>query len=139
MKILSVLLEITPDLATRAIETPVSSPMGTMWWLCDPTPSVQRLMEAHLAPKSLVQVNKIASSCEICGGPHETQYCMENLEQAFVDYASLRIDEAGGLMSSFMASQNTRLSKFEADFKQQQGEMTNKIDTFLKAINDRMM
>ncbi|GJW43702.1 retrovirus-related pol polyprotein from transposon TNT 1-94 [Tanacetum coccineum] len=32
----------------------------------------------------------------------------------------------------------TRLSKFEADFKQQQGEMTNKIDTVLKAINDRI-
>ncbi|GJV23394.1 MAK10-like protein [Tanacetum coccineum] len=41
-------------------------------------------------------------------------------------------------MSSFMASQDARLSKFESDFKQQQGEMTNKIDTFLKAINDRM-
>ncbi|GKB70126.1 MAK10-like protein [Tanacetum coccineum] len=38
-----------------------------------------------------------------------------------------------------MASQDARLSKFEADFKQQQGEMTNKIDTVLKAINDRMM
>ncbi|GKE88261.1 hypothetical protein Tco_1565736 [Tanacetum coccineum] len=38
-----------------------------------------------------------------------------------------------------MASQDARLCKFEADFKQQQGEMTNKIDTFLKAINDRMM
>ncbi|GJQ98440.1 hypothetical protein Tco_0009579 [Tanacetum coccineum] len=43
-----------------------------------------------------------------------------------------------GLVSNFMASQDARLSKFEADFKQQQGEMTNKIDTFLKAINDRM-
>ncbi|GJU43042.1 MAK10-like protein [Tanacetum coccineum] len=41
-------------------------------------------------------------------------------------------------MSNFMASQDTRLSKFEADFKQQQGEMTNKIDTIMKAINDRM-
>nr|GEX28171.1 hypothetical protein [Tanacetum cinerariifolium] len=30
------------------------------------------------------------------------------------------------------------LSKFEADFKQQQSKMTNTIDTFLKAINDRM-
>ncbi|GJS52333.1 hypothetical protein Tco_0625695 [Tanacetum coccineum] len=29
-----------------------------------------------------------------------------------------------------------RLSKFEADFKQQQSEMTNKIDTLLKAITD---
>ncbi|GKA68882.1 hypothetical protein Tco_0768799 [Tanacetum coccineum] len=37
-----------------------------------------------------------------------------------------------------MASQDARLSKFEADFKQLQSEMTNKIDTFLKAINDRM-
>ncbi|GJS24573.1 hypothetical protein Tco_0453205 [Tanacetum coccineum] len=37
-----------------------------------------------------------------------------------------------------MASQDARLSKFKADFKQQQSEMTNKINTFLKAINDRM-
>ncbi|GJS40140.1 hypothetical protein Tco_0565183 [Tanacetum coccineum] len=41
-------------------------------------------------------------------------------------------------MSSFMASQDARLSRFEADFKQQQGEITNKIDTVLKANNDRM-
>ncbi|GKE28677.1 hypothetical protein Tco_1444061, partial [Tanacetum coccineum] len=37
-----------------------------------------------------------------------------------------------------MASQDARLSKSEADFKQQKSEMTNKIDTFLKAINDQM-
>ncbi|GJT94144.1 DNA-directed DNA polymerase [Tanacetum coccineum] len=37
-----------------------------------------------------------------------------------------------------MASQDAILSKFEANFKQQQGEMTNKIDTVLKAIIDRM-
>ncbi|GJR93004.1 hypothetical protein Tco_0265178 [Tanacetum coccineum] len=37
-----------------------------------------------------------------------------------------------------MASQDARLSKFEADFKQQQSEMTNKIDTVLKAITNRM-
>ncbi|GJY01675.1 hypothetical protein Tco_0359827 [Tanacetum coccineum] len=43
-----------------------------------------------------------------------------------------------GLVSSFMASQNARLSMFEGDFKQQQSKMTNKIDTLLKAINDRM-
>ncbi|GKE77191.1 RNA-directed DNA polymerase, eukaryota, reverse transcriptase zinc-binding domain protein, partial [Tanacetum coccineum] len=43
-----------------------------------------------------------------------------------------------GLLSNFMASQDTRLSKFEADFKQQQSEMTNKIDTVLKAITDRI-
>ncbi|GKA86286.1 MAK10-like protein [Tanacetum coccineum] len=56
---------------------------------------IQRFMEAHLAPKQHVQVNKISSSCEICSGPYDTQYCMENPEQAFVDYTSSRTDEAG--------------------------------------------
>nr|GEV63462.1 MAK10-like protein [Tanacetum cinerariifolium] len=56
---------------------------------------VQRLMEAHLAHKPSVHVNKIAFSCEIYGGPYNTRYCMENPKQAFLDYASLRIDEAG--------------------------------------------
>ncbi|GJZ38484.1 hypothetical protein Tco_0585047 [Tanacetum coccineum] len=37
-----------------------------------------------------------------------------------------------------MASQEARLSRFEADFKQQQSKMTNKIDTVLKAITDRI-
>ncbi|GJY73487.1 MAK10-like protein [Tanacetum coccineum] len=37
-----------------------------------------------------------------------------------------------------MASQDARLSKFEADFKQQQNEMTNKIDTVLKATTNRI-
>ncbi|GJY08960.1 hypothetical protein Tco_0377145, partial [Tanacetum coccineum] len=72
-------------------------------------------------------------------GPHDTQYCMEDSEQAFVEYASSRTDEAGeGLVFEFMASQDTRLYKFEADFKRQQSEMTNKIDTVLKAITDQI-
>ncbi|GJX53081.1 hypothetical protein Tco_0281450 [Tanacetum coccineum] len=37
-----------------------------------------------------------------------------------------------------MASHDARLSKFEVDFKQQQSEVTNKIETFLKVINDWM-
>ncbi|GJY94633.1 hypothetical protein Tco_0510994 [Tanacetum coccineum] len=56
---------------------------------------VQHLMEAHLAPKQSVQVNKITSSCEICSGPHDTQYCMENPEQARAKqpwYPSYRYD-----------------------------------------------
>ncbi|GKE82765.1 MAK10-like protein, partial [Tanacetum coccineum] len=75
---------------------------------------------------------------DILIGPHDTQYCMEDPEQAFVEYASSCTDEAGGLVSNFMASQDTRLSKFEADFKQQQSEMTNKIDIVLKSITDRI-
>ncbi|GJX02906.1 MAK10-like protein [Tanacetum coccineum] len=43
-----------------------------------------------------------------------------------------------GLVSNFMASQDARLSKFEADFKQQQSEMINKINTVLKATTDRI-
>ncbi|GJW00286.1 hypothetical protein Tco_1555537 [Tanacetum coccineum] len=139
-----------------------------------------------------VPMNKITTTCEICSGPHNTQYCMENPKQAFVEYASSLTDEAGGkwytfktkqnnlgdtynpswrshpnlrwrqpqnsqtvsfnnrpqnfnnqsnlegLVSNFMASQDARLSKFETDFKQQQSEMTNKIDTVLKAITDRI-
>ncbi|GKG27169.1 hypothetical protein Tco_0402872 [Tanacetum coccineum] len=37
-----------------------------------------------------------------------------------------------------MASQDVRLSKIEADFKRQQGELTNKIDSMLKAITDQI-
>ncbi|GKE14839.1 MAK10-like protein [Tanacetum coccineum] len=145
----------------------------------------------------------------ICTGPHNTQYCMEDPKQAFVKYASSRIDKVGGkwytfkpeknnlgdtynpswkshpnlrlrnpqnsqnnfsnppnrfqpngpipnhsfnnrpqsfnnqsklegLVSNFMASQYARLFKFEADFKQQQSEMTNKINTVLKAIADQI-
>ncbi|GJS57325.1 hypothetical protein Tco_0652109, partial [Tanacetum coccineum] len=70
-------------------------------------------------------------------GPRDTQYCLEDHEQAFVEYATSHTDEAGGLVSNFMASQDARLSKFEADFKQQQSKMTNKIDTVLKAITDQ--
>ncbi|GJX13251.1 hypothetical protein Tco_0205009 [Tanacetum coccineum] len=57
---------------------------------------VQCLMEAHLALTQPTQVNKITSSCEIFSGPYDTQYCMENPKQAFVEYASSRTDEAGG-------------------------------------------
>nr|GEX83545.1 MAK10-like protein [Tanacetum cinerariifolium] len=71
---------------------------------------VQRLKEAHLAPTQPTQVNKITISCEICSGPHDTQYCMED----------------------------TELSKFKDDFKHQQSEMTNKIDTILITITDRI-
>ncbi|GKE00146.1 hypothetical protein Tco_1388129 [Tanacetum coccineum] len=170
---------------------------------------VQCLMEAHLALTQPTQVNKVITSCEICSGPYDTQYCMEDPKQAFVEYASLRTDEAGGkwytfkpeqnnrgdtynpswrshpnlrwrqpqnsqnnfsntpnrfqpndsilnrpfnnrsqnfnnqsnlegLVSNFMASQNAKLFKFEANFKQQQSEMTNKIDAILKAITDRI-
>ncbi|GJW98417.1 hypothetical protein Tco_0180225 [Tanacetum coccineum] len=194
----------------KAISLPQDVPSTSDRRLIELENQVQRLMEAHLAPMQPTQVNKITSLCEICSGPYDTQYCMENPEQAFVEYASSRIDEAVGkwytfkpeqnnlgdtynpswkshpnlrwrqpqnsqknfsnppnrfqpncsipncsfnnnpqnfnnqsnlerLVSNLMASQDARLSKFEADFKQQQSEMTNKIDTLLMAITDRIV
>ncbi|GJW49241.1 hypothetical protein Tco_0090592 [Tanacetum coccineum] len=52
-------------------------------------------MEAHLAPMQPTQVKKVTTSCEICSGPYDTQYCLEDPEQAFVEYASSRNNEIG--------------------------------------------
>ncbi|GJV32528.1 hypothetical protein Tco_1392928 [Tanacetum coccineum] len=41
---------------------------------------------------------------QICSGPHDTQYCMEDPEQAFVEYASSRTDEAGGGLLTSISS-----------------------------------
>ncbi|GKC50178.1 hypothetical protein Tco_1072923 [Tanacetum coccineum] len=87
---------------------------------------ISKLVKAIALPQDVP--NKVTTSCEIYSGPHDTWYCMEDPEQAFVKYASSRTDEAG----------DARLSKFEADFKQQQSEMTNKINTVLKAITDQI-
>ncbi|GKB15064.1 hypothetical protein Tco_0848987 [Tanacetum coccineum] len=90
------------DLAkpVKAISFPHNVPSTSDRRLIELENQVQRLMEAHLALKPSVQVNKIASSCEFCGGPHDTQICMENPEQAFVDYASSRTDEEGETLKS---------------------------------------
>ncbi|GJY42477.1 hypothetical protein Tco_0429747 [Tanacetum coccineum] len=118
------------DFATlvKAIGLPQDVPSTSDRRLIELENQVQHLMEAHLAPIQPTQVKKITTPYKICSGPNDTQYCMENLEQAFVKYASSRTDEAV----------DARLSKFEANFKQQQSEMTNKIDTVLKAITNRI-
>ncbi|GJZ96962.1 hypothetical protein Tco_0669296 [Tanacetum coccineum] len=130
----------------KAISFPQDVPSTFNRRLIELENQVQRLMEAHIAPMQPTQVNKITSSCDICSGPHDTQYCIENPKQAFVEYASSCTDEAGVNQISkdwcptswHLKSQYARLSKFEADFKQQQSKMTNKIDTILKVITDRM-
>ncbi|GJR09057.1 MAK10-like protein [Tanacetum coccineum] len=91
---------------------------------------VQRLMEAYLAPTQPTQVNKITTSCEICSGPHDTQYCMKIPNKPLLN-THPRVPMKREVSDA-------RLSKFEADFKQQQSEMTNKINTVLKAITDRI-
>ncbi|GJZ24928.1 hypothetical protein Tco_0562387, partial [Tanacetum coccineum] len=79
----------------KAIALPQDVPNTSDRRLIELENQVQRLMEAQLAPTQPTQVNKITTSCEICSGPHETQYCIEDPEQAFVEYASSRTDEAG--------------------------------------------
>ncbi|GJW23091.1 hypothetical protein Tco_0033713 [Tanacetum coccineum] len=81
----------------KAISLPQDVPSTSDRRLIELEDQVQRLMEAHLAPTQPIKVNKITSSCAICSGPYDTQYCMENPEQAFVEYASSCIDEVGVL------------------------------------------
>ncbi|GJS04041.1 MAK10-like protein [Tanacetum coccineum] len=81
----------------KAIALPQDVPSTSDRRLIDLETHVQRLMEAHLAPTQHTQVNKITTLCEICSGPHDTQICIENPEQAFVEYASSRTDEAGAI------------------------------------------
>ncbi|GKA13230.1 hypothetical protein Tco_0692876 [Tanacetum coccineum] len=163
----------------KAISLPQDVPSTSDRRLIELENQVQRLMEAHLAPKPPVQVNKIASSCEISGGkwftfkpeqnnlgdtynpswkshpnlrwrqPQNSQNNFSNPPNRFQSSVSNRPFNNNpqnfnnqlnlkGLVSTFMASQDARLSKFESNFEQQQSKMANKIDTFLKAINDRM-
>ncbi|GJX25681.1 hypothetical protein Tco_0231977, partial [Tanacetum coccineum] len=50
----------------KAIYLPQDVPSTSNRRLIELENQTQRLMEVHLAPKKLVQVNKISSSCEIC-------------------------------------------------------------------------
>ncbi|GJR70073.1 hypothetical protein Tco_0016138 [Tanacetum coccineum] len=82
--------------SVKAISLPQDVPITSDHRLIKLENQVQRLMEAHLASNPPVQVNQIASSCKIFSGPHDTQYCLENPEQAFVDFRSSRDNKVGG-------------------------------------------
>ncbi|GJU42289.1 hypothetical protein Tco_1195246 [Tanacetum coccineum] len=74
----------------KAIALPQDVPSTSDRRLIELENQVQRLMEAHIAPTQPTQVNKVTTLCEFCSGPHDTQYCMEDPEQDFVEYASSR-------------------------------------------------
>ncbi|GKE14400.1 MAK10-like protein [Tanacetum coccineum] len=101
----------------KAISLPQDVPSTSDCHLIELENQVQRLMEDHLAPKQPIQVNKISSLCEICSGLHDTQYCMGNPKQAFVDYASLRTDEAGGKWYTFKPKQNNLGDTYNPSWK----------------------
>nr|GEV35552.1 MAK10-like protein [Tanacetum cinerariifolium] len=125
---------------------------------------VQLLMEAHIAPKQPIQVNKVISSCEICSDPHDTQYCMGNPEQAlssmhprdkpnfnwvctqsftspqngsFSTYSSSYQTKLKKALSDFDSHQEKRLSILETLLRQQQDIVINKINNLWKAISER--
>ncbi|GJZ94396.1 hypothetical protein Tco_0666599 [Tanacetum coccineum] len=77
----------------KAIALPQDVSSTSDRYLIELENQVQRLMEASLALTQPTQVNKVTTSCEICSGPHDTLYCMEYPEQAFVEYASSRTHE----------------------------------------------
>ncbi|GJR49078.1 hypothetical protein Tco_1317181, partial [Tanacetum coccineum] len=58
--------------SVKAISLPQDAPNTSDRRLVELKNQVQRLMEALLAPKQSVQVNKITSSCEIRSGLHDT-------------------------------------------------------------------
>ncbi|GKC44481.1 hypothetical protein Tco_1062203, partial [Tanacetum coccineum] len=112
----------------KAIALPQDVPSTSDRRLIELENQVQRLMEAHLAPTQPTQVNKITTSCEICSGPHDTQYCMEDPEQAFVEYASSQTNKTG----------KERLSSLRTQLGQQQDDMISKINLLWKAVSEKL-
>ncbi|GJY13193.1 hypothetical protein Tco_0382502 [Tanacetum coccineum] len=79
----------------KAIVLPQDVPSTSDLRLIELENEVQCLMEALLAPIQPTKVNKINTPCKICKGPHDTHVCIDDPEQACVDYASSRINEMG--------------------------------------------
>ncbi|GJW59385.1 hypothetical protein Tco_0108720, partial [Tanacetum coccineum] len=78
------------------------------------------------------EMNKITTSCKICSGPHDTQYCMEDLE-----YASLRTDEAGGELPSDTVKNpklNTSLVLSSRSYPNMDPQCSNHIHGSINAI-----
>ncbi|GJV64332.1 hypothetical protein Tco_1475160 [Tanacetum coccineum] len=97
----------------KAITLPQDVPSTSDRRLIELENQVQRFMEAHLALTQPTQVNRITTPCEICSGPYDTQYCMEDPEQAFVENTPSRTDEAGGNGYSLKDKNKAKTNKTE--------------------------
>ncbi|GKC07410.1 hypothetical protein Tco_0999020, partial [Tanacetum coccineum] len=93
-------------------------------------------MEAHLNPMQPTQVNKITSSCDLCSGPHDTQYCMENPKQAFIDYV---FSPRNGSFSTYSSNYQTKLEKALVDFDSHQEKRLSSLKTQLGQQQDDMI
>ncbi|GJV84072.1 hypothetical protein Tco_1523970 [Tanacetum coccineum] len=130
----------------KAITLPQDVPSTSDRCLIELETQVQRLMEAHLAPIQPTQVNKITTSCKICSGPHDTQYCMGNSGQAFVNYASSRTNEVGGKRftlnkgpRNFNDAANTWKEKQNFNCAHTQPLLARKADQFMSTPLDDMI
>nr|GEW44124.1 retrotransposon Orf1 [Tanacetum cinerariifolium] len=88
-RILSVLLEIIPDLAMRVVGTPLSSPKGTMWWLFDLTPSGRCKTDAH--SMDFATIKKLAQY-------EDEEWNDVILEEWILDYENPDIEHVMGVM-----------------------------------------
>ena len=54
---------------------------------------VKSLMKSYEAQKPSRQVSRIASTCKLCNGPHETHNCMELLKRAYNEFTSSHVSQ----------------------------------------------
>ncbi|GJS62875.1 hypothetical protein Tco_0677439 [Tanacetum coccineum] len=114
----------------KAISLPQDVPSTSDRRLIELKNQVQRLMEAHIDPIQPTQVNKITPSCEICGGPHDTQYCMEDAEQAFIEYASLHNNKMTAKAVEEVESEEEFEEETEEEIKEEEEDNPEHFDTF---------
>ncbi|GJZ68893.1 MAK10-like protein [Tanacetum coccineum] len=113
----------------KAISFPQDVPSTSDHRLIELENQVQRLMEAHLALTQPTQVNKITTSCEICSGPHDTQYCIKDPEEAFVDYASSQTNETGRSQDD-CGKRGGILKETEDEIEEEKEDSLKHFDTF---------
>ncbi|GJW09090.1 MAK10-like protein [Tanacetum coccineum] len=88
-------------------------------------------VKAISLPQDVPSTSDPASSSSRINGPYDTQYCMKDPEQAFVEYASSRTDEAGGDDGDVMFIEIAQKHDNSRDKEPEAGEQVDEyIDTF---------
>ncbi|GJR22653.1 hypothetical protein Tco_0971180 [Tanacetum coccineum] len=132
---------------TTPIALPQDVPSTSNSRLIELENQVQHLMEDHLPLTQPTQVNKITTLCEICSGPHDTHVCIEDLEQACVDYTSSHTNEMGSksyqmklekALLDFDSNQEKRPSHLRTQLEQQQDDMIGKINLLWKTVSEKL-
>ncbi|GJY18233.1 hypothetical protein Tco_0389724 [Tanacetum coccineum] len=112
----------------KAISLPQDVPSTSDRHLIELEHQVQCLMEAYIAPMQPTQVNKITTYVRSVVVPMTLSTAWKIPSKLLLNMHP-RVSTKREDWCPTSWHQDARLSKFEADFKQQQSEMTNKIDT----------